>query len=253
MSLFYTIVTLLVSISSLIYAVIVLTFFDGWMKLPNLTPSRTRQFTKVSIIIACRNEEDYIIRCLESIVNNNYAKEYYEIIIVDDNSDDNSLNLIYKFSENHPDVIIKVYKLGDIGSVGKKEAIRYGVGHALNNLILTTDGDCVVPENWISLFVSSHINNQAKLICGPVSYFPQKGFFQQFQLLDFLSLVASSAGAIGNGKAFMSNAANMAFDKETFNALQKNRNDDNLASGDDIFLLHAIKKTPCKRNKFSKI
>ncbi|MCU0371565.1 MAG: hypothetical protein MUC31_09130 [Bacteroidales bacterium] len=81
------------------------------------------------------------------------------------------------------------------------------------------------------------------MIFGPVSYLPGKGMMSRFQSLEFAALVASGAGAAGAGHPFMCNGACLAYRKSAFLEVKGFEGNEKYLSGDDVFLLHKMKKT----------
>jgi len=107
--------------------------------------------TKITFIIPMFNEEIYIKKCLESIVKE--AKEYDEIIVVDNGSKDNSVRLVKKFQK------VKLKKLPG-KSIG---AVRnYGARYATGELIGFIDADCVILSGWrakvVKLFKKTNVD-----------------------------------------------------------------------------------------------
>ena len=78
------------------------------------------------------------------------------------------------------------------------------------------------------------------MLSAPVVFLGEKGIFQGLQSLEFLSLIGSGAAAIARGKSIFCNGANLAYRKSVF--LEVNAFDNNTVSGDDVFLMHHIKK-----------
>ena len=83
------------------YFLLISYFFLGWLKLVFQSKkynhlSANNQFS-YSIVIAVRNEEKNILQCLQSIIEQNYPKENFEIIIVDDGSTDNTSEVVKAF------------------------------------------------------------------------------------------------------------------------------------------------------------
>jgi cellulose synthase/poly-beta-1,6-N-acetylglucosamine synthase-like glycosyltransferase len=124
---------------------------------------------------------------------------------------------------------------------GKKLAIRTGVNAASGKLIITTDADCRMEKRWLSTIVSFFEKNRPEMIICPVEVESKSGFFHKFQELEFLSLQGVTAGTAAIGNPVMCNGANLAFTKETYNEHSENLHDE-LQTGDDVFLLHGIKK-----------
>jgi biofilm PGA synthesis N-glycosyltransferase PgaC len=194
----------------------------------------------VTVIIACRNEDENIIPFLQNISQQDYPAAYFEVIIVDDNSVDRTFEIASGFMgmEN-----LKVIKTN---GKGKKTAIRTGVGASSGSLIITTDCDCLMGEKWISTIVAFYNENKPDMIICPVTLKSKPGFFGRFQELEFLSLQGVSAGSAIAGMSSMCNGANLAFTREVYLEHSENLHYE-IASGDDVFFLHSLKKA--KRSK----
>ncbi len=203
---------------------------------------------KVSVLIAARNEEKNIDKLLQSLYNQNFPKEFYEVIIVDDNSEDNTKKIIEDFINNHKDINIKVL---NAESEGKKKAISQALHNAENELIMVTDADCELKSTWIESVVSFYQEKKCKMILAPVLLSPANNLFEKMQVLEHLSLIASTAGSASIGCPVMCNGANMAYEREAALEVEKLRHDFNIASGDDMFLLEQfVKKYGHKNVKF---
>ncbi|OFX20668.1 MAG: hypothetical protein A2041_12970 [Bacteroidetes bacterium GWA2_31_9b] len=228
----------------LIYALVILAFATGWVKIKTFTSKTTYQYPKVSIVIAFRNEEENISQLLHSLFAQTYPKDKTEIILVDDHSSDNTVEII----ESNTDFAIQLVKLPE-NQTGKKAALAYGINLSTAEIIITTDADCTMSENWVLSLVNYYLINKPKLLVAPVLFSPAKSMFQKFQSLEFLSLIGSGAGAIGIGRPIMCNGANLLFEKSLYeSALLEN----NYVSGDDIFLLLSAKKKHRKEILFIK-
>jgi biofilm PGA synthesis N-glycosyltransferase PgaC len=191
--------------------------------------------TSVSLIIACRNEEQNISVIISDIASQDYPSELFELIVVDDNSEDLTSQLVEQMGSRLD------LKLLRNNGVGKKEAIRTGVINSSSDFIVTTDADCRLGKNWLRTIVSYNETVKPDMIICPVITEGGTGFTGRFQELEFLGLQAITAGTALAGNATMCNGANLAFSKTAYL-----NNDSNLLfeinSGDDIFLLHSIKK-----------
>lgn len=235
------------------YLMICVFFIRGWYKMPVFKNSEgTTGYPYISVIVAARNEEKHIDECLQSLIMQDYSKDLMEIIIVDDHSTDATVKRCRILKNLYKDINIRLLFNKDINREGKKEAIRYGVEQASGNIILTTDADCKMLPLWAVSMTSCMQKNNYKLVCGPVTYYKEKGLFSKFESLDFLSMIVSGAGAISLHAPFMANAANMAFEKETYLNLYKAHDNSRRASGDDVFLLHKIKQADSRSVGFIK-
>lgn len=114
--------------------------------------SKKHNGPKVSIILPARNEEKYISKCLESLINQDY--ENYEIIAIDDSSEDSTAEIIKKYAKNYPKVIFVSAGPKPEGWMGKNWAVIQGYKISTGNLLLFTDSDTKHCPNVISLAVS---------------------------------------------------------------------------------------------------
>jgi poly-beta-1,6-N-acetyl-D-glucosamine synthase len=220
----------------LIYFVFIIAVIFGWFKLNKNNYKKTIS-EPISIIVAARNEEDNIVSLLKCLQNQTYNK--YEIIIIDDHSTDNtSINIKKIVAENFSHSIL-YYKLPDYLK-GKKSALNYGISKANYSIICTTDADCTMPERWLQTMVS-YLHSNASMVVGPVTFNISNKVLTNLFTLEFLSLVGTGAGTIGLNKAIFCNGANLCFRKSIFSNINDNYNSE-ITSGDDVFLLHSVKK-----------
>jgi len=107
---------------------------------------------KVSVILPARNEENFIKKCLDSLLNQEYTN--YEIIAIDDSSDDTTGKIIEECSKQNSKVIFVKARKKPSGWMGKNWACMEGFRKATGELFLFTDSDTVHSKNVISLAVS---------------------------------------------------------------------------------------------------
>jgi cellulose synthase/poly-beta-1,6-N-acetylglucosamine synthase-like glycosyltransferase len=179
---------------------------------------------------------------LQSISELNYPKELFELIFVDDESDDESSEQLMLFLAQARNDIKIIQNIRQTNSP-KKDAITSAIDIAKYDWIVTTDADCVLSEFWLETFDSYIQIHQPELVVAPVTYVEPKNFIERFQLLDVLSLQGVTIGGFGIKQPFLCNGANLAYKKTLFQSLQGFDGNTHIASGDDIFLLEkAIKK-----------
>ena len=241
-----------VAILTIMYAVILMAyrFWFGKMQLfqfnqiEALSPGQTT--TQFTVIIPARNEAANIKACVDSILNQDYPAAAFEIIVIDDFSEDDTAFIVDALSQQHPQV--RLLKLADHCKDGetlayKKKAIEIAVAEAKGDWILTTDADCIVPKKWLLLYNAYIQEHQPCFVAAPVMFIKTAGILNQFQVLDFLALQGITAAAVGAGKHSMSNGANLGFEKTAFIAVGGYQGVDHIASGDDMFLMHKMKQT----------
>jgi len=120
-------------------------FLDKFEKKEHVKP-------KVSVILPARNEEKFIEKCLNSLIEQDY--DNYEIIAINDSSNDSTGDIIKKQSEKFPKVIFVNAKPKPDGWMGKNWACMEGYRKASGDLLLFTDADTTHTNSVISLAVS---------------------------------------------------------------------------------------------------
>jgi len=241
-----------VAILTVMYAGILLAYRYWFGKMQLFQFNQIEQFgptqsaTQFTVIIPARNEAVNIKACVDSILNQDYPKDAFEIIVIDDFSEDDTAFIVNAISQQYPQV--RLLKLADHCKEGatlayKKKAIEIAVAVAKGDWILTTDADCIVPKKWLLLYNAYIQANQPCFVAAPVMFIKTTGILNQFQLLDFLALQGITAAAVGAGKHSMSNGANLGFEKAAFIAVGGYQGVDHIASGDDMFLMHKMKQT----------
>lgn len=238
---FENILFIIIILIAVIYSLVILYFTFSWIRIPYEKSKTSVHSTKVSVIIPVRNESGNITRCLESIIAQDYPSELSEIIVCDDSSTDDTVEIIKNFISRSKHSI-RLIELSEKKLIFKKQAVTEGVSAANGQLIMVTDGDCRMTPEWISSVVTLFEEKRPAIIVGPVFFHEEKGFFGRMQDLEFLSLVASGLGSVAGDFPVMCNGANMAYTKEAFIKAGGYAGNSGIASGDDIFLLLKIKK-----------
>lgn len=189
-----------------------------------------------TIIIPFRNEGTNLPQLLDSINKLTYKKQLFEFIFVDDESTDKSVEMTQEFLSK-TEISYSIITNKRRSNSPKKDAILTAIEKAQFDWIITTDADCILPEQWLSNFGAFTSEFNPKMIVGPVMYASETfSFLEHFQILDFLSLQGATIGGFGIKKPFLCNGANLAYEKKTFLELDGFRGNDSIASGDDIFL-----------------
>jgi len=240
---FLIIVFYLITISCGLYVLLMLYFSYGWFSLGIYNRNYRNPSTPVSVIIPARNERKNILNCLDDIVKQDYPAGLFEIIVVDDASEDNTSKLVERFIAEHPETHVRLIKLADAHkNSSKKRAITEGVQQAKGTLIVTTDADCRMNEKWLSTIVNYYETYGVSMIVGPVNLDNENTFFKKIQSLEFLSLIAASAASVTLNNPILCNGANLAYEKDVFEKVKGFKGNEKFASGDDVFLLQKVKR-----------
>lgn len=205
----------------------------GWFSLKENPALTVIPKFKVSVIIPFRNEEQNLENLLQSITLIDYPKDLVEIIFVDDNSKDHGCVIIEKFmlTASFP------VRLMHSSASGKKQAVSQGIALAEGEIILCTDADCRVQPEWIRQIAVNFDDQKIKMVLGPVAISGENNLWNIFQKIEFMSLIISSAGAVSINKPIMANGANLAYRKKDFIEAGGYTGNENITSGDDVFLM----------------
>jgi cellulose synthase/poly-beta-1,6-N-acetylglucosamine synthase-like glycosyltransferase len=234
-----------------IYSIFIGSFNISWCLLKKEDGEILKTLPIISIIIAAKNEERNIGKCLESIVKQDYPTESFEVIIINDHSTDNSVEIINDFIQKTSINNIKLINSDD-NSFGKKSALGQGIKNAVGELIITTDADCTMGVSWLSTIAAFYVKKSADIILGPVCVNPGNGFFSKIQSLEFMSLIGITGGSAGMNSSVMANGANLSFKKSLFNETGGYKFGEKYASGDDMFFIQQVKKNKTKTIRFIK-
>jgi biofilm PGA synthesis N-glycosyltransferase PgaC len=229
---------IIISFVFITYAILVRALYTGWMKIiTDLDVPQTTDLRFVTVLVPFRNEAQHIARVLDAIFTQNYPKELFEVILINDHSTDGSLKVIEdKINATGFSKITIVH----VAKLGKKSAITEGVRLAQGKIVLTTDADCEVGRNWIISFNSYFKNDSVKFVFGPVKIVPNGSLFQKMQSIEFASLIGAGAATMSWGSPTMCNGANLAFRKEAFEQVNGYEGNFHVASGDDEFLMRKM-------------
>jgi len=221
------------------YVFIVEQYRSGWRKLPDWAPRPAHApSTKISVIIAARNEAANLPKCLASIAEQSYPTTLFEVILLDDHSEDETFSLAQNFAQNHPNMRV----VGLTALSFKKKAIETGIGLASGELIVCTDADCELPPDWLWLMATFFEEKKAKFIAAPVNFHRESSRLQRFQSLDFLGMMGVTGAGFRTGSGLLCNGANLAYPRAVFQEVGGFEGIDGLASGDDMLLLHKVAK-----------
>lgn len=233
------------------YFLCILVLVYGFRKVPIFSSEMTQAKTRFSVIIPFRNEAENLPNLLRSINLLQYPAEMFELIFINDASEDASEAVILKAIKNSR-FTIKLLQNNRISNSPKKDAISEAIKNSNFEWIVTTDADCELPKNWLKTLDAFIQKNNPIMVCGPVIYESNGSFLENFQQLDGLSLQAVTIGSFGLQNPLLCNGANLAYNKDAFLKVNGFSGNEHLASGDDIFLMEKMKKAFPKQVRFLK-
>jgi len=226
----------------IIYAYVISYYRKGWNSCPEFqSPDNFEPTQKVSIIIPSRNEQDQIEACLQSLRKQTYPSSMFEILVVDDHSEDKTAELVEAFPASNVRLIRLKEFLEEQTNAYKKKAIDIAIRESTGDWIITTDADCTAPADWIRMIMAYQQYGQYEFIAAPVEINAKENILDVFQSLDFLTLQGITGAAVYCNFHVMCNGANLGYSKKAFQEVRGFENIDALASGDDMFLMQKIR------------
>jgi len=230
-----------------------LVFYWGARRAAN--PARARGYQpRISVVVAARNEEMNIGRCLQSLVAQEYPAERMEIIVMNDGSEDGTEEIISTFVTENP--IVKYYQVQKENSHlrGKTSAVAQGFDKATGEIFVTTDADCAVPREWLRE-IASYFEPGTGLVAG---FTVQEGttIFSAIQSLDWVYLMTLGSAGVGLSKPLGCIGNNLALRREAYESVGGYRGIP-FSVTEDLALLQAVcgtgkwgYKYPLNKNMF---
>lgn len=191
----------------------------------------------VSILIPTRNEAANIGALIDSIASNDFPILNFEIVVIDDHSTDQTIDVVDQKIDEWPLLNLQVIRNK---ASGKKQALTLGVSQAKGQLMLCTDGDSIVPKDWIKAHYLAYVKG-SKLAFGPVRFINKDNNLWVDALnIELLALVSIGGATLQGGKPTMINGCNYSFDKTSFLEVNGFHGNVEIATGDDEFLLRSF-------------
>lgn len=186
--------------------------------------------SNISILIPFRNEADGLKRLCLSLQKLDHPKDYFEVIFVDDNSSDDSIDLLNSMQLDFNYSIIQNDK-----HLGKKRSLLKAIAQAKHDYIFTTDADCEVPKN-----ILSQIDSNADISVGAVIKTTTSwSVIRNIQEVESLMLAGITLGSARIELPMLATGANLAYKKSTITDTTPYEDNLSINSGDDMFLLKA--------------
>ncbi len=202
----------------------------------------------VSVVVAARNEAAAIGVLLEGLAGQQYPFDHWEVIVVDDGSDDGTASRVQSQSPALPHLQLLTSR-----GTGKKAALSQGIAAARGEIVLSTDADCRVPPGWVQGMAAS-FGPGVDMVVG----FSQiaepgqvRGWREGFEALDFLHLMGAAQGSAAKGSALAASGQNLAYRAEVFGQVGGFSRVEDRASGDDVLLLQLVRRFGKGRIVFS--
>ena len=228
----------LIFIPVLFYFIILIFFIVGCSKISLNKINNTNNYDGISIIVCVRNGEYSITKILNDLKNQIY-KGNLEFIIVDDESTDNTKEIILKYINT--DNRFKYFSTSNYKSSQKykKRAIALGIENSTFEWLLFTDVDCRLNKKWAAS-MSDYFS--CDYVIGYSNIIEKMQIVSKFQSIDFRMLMISSCSSTMSGYPLASSGQNQAYRKSLFKSVNGFEKIKNLIQGDDSIFLQICNK-----------
>lgn len=204
----------------------------------NLTAVNNSNKLKISIIIPFKNEEKNLPQLVNSLRSTDYPTENFEVIFVDDNSSDNSIEIIKSCSLSN----FKVLKATDKKIAGKKGALEIGIQYANFDIIAITDADCIIEKDWLKS-ISNKISQVNDLVFGYSPFLVGSSLISKISSYENLKNFILYFSSVELGFPFGATARSLAFRKSVYLEVNGyNNTTETLSGDDDLFIRECVKK-----------
>jgi len=193
----------------------------------------------ISLIIPVRNEINNLANLLSDLEDQDYPKDLFEVIFIDDHSSDGSTVFLKEACSSKKN--FKFLTL-DARSKGKKTALHHGITHARGEWIIQTDADCRIPSAYITLHASKASERDTLMIAGPVLISANASLWTKLEALEYLSLTATAMASFKRQRPVMCSGANLSYNKDFYFSIADQLLESPTPSGDDVFVMLQAKK-----------
>lgn len=197
----------------------------------------------VSIVICARNELNNLKTLLPQLLKQSYPS--FEIIIVNDRSNDGSKKWLIDYTKHHAESAINIIDLKEKPKDwnGKKFALTTGIKAASHEWILLTDADCLPKtKNWIAE-MANLTSKENELILGTSFYTRKKSFLNAFIQYETFQTAIQYLSSATYGSAYMGVGRNMMYSKDLFiNSSQYLDTHEITGGDDDLFVSEVANK-----------
>jgi biofilm PGA synthesis N-glycosyltransferase PgaC len=219
-----------------LYALWLLSMIARWQQ-ADLTPEPWHDASHLTLIIPFRNEAQHLPALLKILSEQKKDIAGANIILVDDHSSDDSLLIAHQFKANNQQVEV----VSQVETHGKKQGVDLAMTRVVTEWVVTLDADIKPCEGWLRRIASWTRENSNDLLILPLHIGPGTNVIGRLQEVEFASVMAITGGMAMAGKPILCNGGNLCFRTEAYNRVRSNRNDMHITSGDDVFLLNALK------------
>lgn len=202
---------------------------------------------RIAVLVAARDEEATIERCLDALLAQDYPADRIEIVVADDHSTDQTASIVRRYAEQSAPLVLagsgvspeasgdRLGPGGDLASgdgirvryvrvpdpegplCGKALAIHTATEQTDAPVLLVTDADCAPPRGWARALVASLSGEDA--LTGGLTLMEQRTAFHAAQSLDWAFLLGAASAMTEAGLPATAMGNNIAFTREAYDSV----------------------------------
>ncbi|HLP16286.1 MAG TPA: glycosyltransferase [Bacteroidota bacterium] len=234
----------LVAVLFIAYGFIHALIFKG---LRRLSYPVNAELQSVSVIVAARNEEASIGRCLHALVKQNYPKDMYEIIVVNDRSTDATADIVMSMRAKFPFIRLITIDRLSAHLPPKKNALDEGIRNAKHDLLIFTDADSYPSGQWLREVVKA-FTPTVGVVAGysPFEWKATASFGHRwgdlFLRYEELKNSIGAAAGVALNNAYMCTGRNFAYRRDVFEEVGGFNKIKQSVSGDDDLFIQLVQR-----------
>lgn len=225
-----------------IYFLFLAMMIYGWWSAPKTIINEVQH--TITVVVPFRNEAKNLERLVNSLQKLSYEK--FDVVFVNDHSEDDSKKIIERTTGRSTFKWIMI-DLDD--KEGKKAAITAGVKLSTAEIIVTTDADCWMDTRWLD-HINAAFDKNTNMVAGPVVFKGKRSLFNDWQQLEFSTLIGTGGALIRMNAPMICNGANLSYRKLAFEKVNGFQGVLGTPSGDDELLMNKFKKAFSSNIKF---
>ena len=223
-----------------VYGLILLVLAIGFLRTSEFRSNENKDHLPLSIIICARNEEKTIIRCLKTIVQQEYDLNKLQILVINDASTDGTATVAAAILK-HAGVNYRI--ISNAEKKGKKASIAYAMQFAEHPHIVLRDADTfTLSYSWLKCISDFLLQTKADMVIGPVAIADNSGALWALQAIENNIISVLAGGSAFYKKPFLCSGANLIFTRRMFEQTGSFQTHMQIASGDDILFMEEVKK-----------
>jgi glycosyltransferase involved in cell wall biosynthesis len=197
------------------------------------------EYPPVTVVICAKNEAENLKKNLKVVLIQNYPT--FEVIIVNDQSTDNTIEVIAEFFERNDNIRLFNIKAGDKPLPGKKFALKTGIQNAKHDIIVVTDADCKpISAHWLEHLVGNYLSD-TDFVLGYSPFYKAPTLLNKIARYENIMTAMQYLSFAAIGMPYMGVGRNMTFRKKLFEGWKPKTNK-KLSGGDDDLFVNALAK-----------